>query len=189
MSSCVCNCLESSDSSVDNKTVSDPNAEQVFYLKQATFSHCLCDESLVNFDLYQALYGLDDHAMSSCLVRALNIDFIELRVGLVNAVIKIDDIHCRPTPIGSILHGGTSLAFAETIAGVASTAICKDKEHPVGVSVNANHIAMAFKGQSLFAQCSLIHKGASSHLWNVDISDDKGRLISTARVTNAIIKG
>lgn len=171
------------------------------YLKQACFSHCLCDQDLVDFDLYLALYGVPNtdgyeqgklnvgQNMETCLVKELNIDFLELRAGKVKAVIKIDDVHCRTTPIGPILHGGTSLAFAETLAGVASMALCKAKEHPVGVSVSGNHLAMAYKGQSLVALCTLIHKGSSSHLWNVDLTNDDGRLISTVRVTNAIIKG
>lgn len=159
-----------------------------FYLKQAEFSNCLCDEDLVDFDLSLALYGTGSDGMSTCLVKELNMDFIELRHSEVKARLTLSDIHCRPTPHGPILHGGTSLAIAETIAGVASMALCNGKDHPVGVAVNANHVAMARKGQSLTITCCLIHKNKSSHLWDVDILDEYSRLISTATVTNAIIK-
>lgn len=157
------------------------------YLVQEAFSDCLCDPSLVSFNLNQCLYGLDQGGQE-CLVQALKIHFEELRLGKVSASVVLDAIHCRPTPIGLILHGGTSLALAESIAGVASCLICHSTSHPVGVNVTGNHVAMARCGQKLSIVCSLVHKGASSHLWNVDIKDEQEVLISTIRVTNAIIK-
>lgn len=158
------------------------------YLQQEAFSDCLCDASLVAFDLHKCLYG-DSSTQEECLVKALKIHFEELRLGLVKASVVLEPLHCRPTPIGPILHGGTSLALAESVAGVASVLLCNCSDHPVGVSVTGNHVSMARLGQKLTLNCSLVYQGSSSHLWNVDIRDEKGVLVSTIRVTNAIIKG
>ena len=171
-----------------NLACTTPASPAMSYLQQEAFSDCLCDASLVAFDLHKCLYG-DSSTQEECLVKALKIHFEELRLGLVKASVVLEPLHCRPTPIGPILHGGTSLALAESVAGVASVLLCNCSDHPVGVSVTGNHVSMARLGQKLTLNCSLVYQGSSCHLWNVDIQDEKGVLVSTIRVTNAIIKG
>ncbi|MCK0527353.1 PaaI family thioesterase [Anaerobiospirillum sp. NML120449] len=149
---------------------------------------CVFGAGLENFDLESALHGRGPDSEHDCLVRALAPVFTLIERGQVHAEVTLAYVHCRPTPAGHILHGGTSLALAETVAGVASMALCEPGEHPVGMNVTASHVSMARLGQKLKIICTSLHKGSTSHLWNIDITDENGKMISTARVTNAIIK-
>ncbi len=88
-----------------------------------------------------------------------------------------------------ILHGGASLALAETIAGAGSLHLINyDMSKKVcGVQVSGNHIAMSATEGKVFAKGTVIHCGRSSHIWNVDIVGEDGKLLSTERVENRIL--
>ena len=89
-----------------------------------------------------------------------------------------------------ILHGGASLALAETIAGVGSLHIINyDETYAVcGTEVSGSHVAMSATEGVVYGKAKLIHAGKSTHVWNVDIVDEDGKVISAERVTNRIIK-
>lgn len=87
-------------------------------------------------------------------------------------------------PFG-FLSGGASLALAETLAGVASCALCPG-QICVGMTVHANHVSSAFRGDVVTATAHLLHKGMTTHVWNVMITRDDGQLTSTVNVTNYI---
>jgi hypothetical protein len=86
-----------------------------------------------------------------------------------------------------ILHGGASLALAETLAGVGSVCHVGIDKKICGTNVTANHVHMSPTEGNVKAVASPIHIGKSMHVWNVDISAEDGTLISTARVTNIIL--
>lgn len=87
-----------------------------------------------------------------------------------------------------ILHGGASLAFAETLAGAGSLHLIDPDKHKVcGISVTGNHVGMSATEGKVYGKAIPIHIGRSTHIWNVDITGEDGRLISTERVTNMII--
>lgn len=90
-----------------------------------------------------------------------------------------------------ILHGGASLALAETIAGAGSLHyINYDSSMKIcGLQVTGNHVSMSATEGKVIAKATPIHIGKSTHIWNVDVLGEDGRLISTERVTNMIIKG
>ena len=71
-------------------------------------------------------------------------------------------------PFG-ILHGGATLALAETVAGLGSMIICEPDEIVVGMQVSGNHISSAHEGDTVRAVATIVHKGRSSHVWNVDV--------------------
>lgn len=107
-----------------------------------------------------------------------------------------DDIAMAEMPICAatkqyfgILHGGASLALAETIAGAASLhTIGYDETVKIcGLQVTGNHISMSATEGKVIAKATGIHIGRTTHIWNVDIFGEDGRLISTERVTNMII--
>lgn len=88
-----------------------------------------------------------------------------------------------------VLHGGATIALAESVAGVGSNLLCNQDEAVFGMQISANHIAKAKMGETVRAKGSIIHKGRSTHVWNVDvISEQSGKLISTIRVTNVVVK-
>ena len=90
-------------------------------------------------------------------------------------------------PFG-ILHGGATLALAETVAGLGSMIICESDEIGVGMQVSGNHISSAHEGDTVRAVATIVHKGRSSHVWNVDVFTSTNKLVSSIRVVNSVIK-
>ena len=79
-------------------------------------------------------------------------------------------------PFG-ILHGGATLALAETVAGLGSMIICEPDEIVVGMQVSGNHISSAHEGDTVRAVATIVHKGRSSHVWNVDVFTSTNKLV------------
>lgn len=90
-------------------------------------------------------------------------------------------------PFG-IPHGGATLALAETVAGLGSMIICESDEIVVGMQVSGNHISSAHEGDTVRAVATIVHKGRSSHVWNVDVFTSTNKLVSSIRVVNSVIK-
>ena len=99
------------------------------------------------------------------------------------ARMKVDERNRQPF---GFLSGGASLALAENVAGVGSTALCKGCAC-VGIEVSGSHVKAVSEGDTVTAYAKLLHKGRTLHVWNVDIRDTCGELISSVRVTNYII--
>ena len=103
----------------------------------------------------------------------------------VAASLAVTSKVCQPF---GVLNGGASLALAETLAGYGSMGLLAPDEIPLAIEVDAHHIASVPEGGAVRAVATLLQKGRVTHLWNVDITDTRGRLISTARVVNQIVK-
>jgi len=115
----------------------------------------------------------------------MQIEYIEVDEGYLKAKMPVNERTFQPM---KILHGGANLALAETVAGFGSSLLVDMAVFDVrGAQVSANHIGSASKGFAI-AEGKLIHKGKNTHVWNIDISDENGRPLSTCRITNFIIK-
>ena len=123
--------------------------------------------------------------MASSMIGHLGITFTYAAEGRVEATMPVD-LHTRQ-PFG-ILHGGASLALAETVAGLGSMLCIAPDEHAVGMQISGNHVSSAHEGDTVRAVATLVHKGRHSHLWSVDISTSTGKLVSTVRVLNSILR-
>ena len=84
------------------------------------------------------------------------------------------------------LSGGASLALAENVAGGGSSALCPGCAC-VGIEVSGSHVKAVTEGETVTATARLQHRGKTLHVWNVELRDTSGDLISTVRVTNYII--
>ena len=100
------------------------------------------------------------------------------------ARMKVDERNRQPF---GFLSGGASLALAENVAGVGSSSLCPGCAC-VGIEVSGSHVKAVAEGDTVTAFARMIHKGTTLHVWNVDIKDTAGDLISNVRVTNYIIK-
>lgn len=96
------------------------------------------------------------------------------------ATLQVDRRTCQPQ---GVLHGGASIALAETVAGVASGALCPGMA-ALGTSITATHVHSAPFGSTVYALATAVHLGHTLHTWNVDIRLHDDTLISTVRVTN-----
>lgn len=99
------------------------------------------------------------------------------------ATMKVDERSRQPF---GFLSGGASLALAENLAGVGSSALCPGKIC-VGISVSGEHVKAVSEGETVTAMAQLVSKGRKLHVWDVKITDSEGDLISTVHVTNYII--
>lgn len=88
-------------------------------------------------------------------------------------------------PFG-FLSGGASLALAENVAGVGSSALCPGCAC-VGIEVSGSHVKAVSEGDVVTATARLLHRGKKLHVWNVVITNTDGELISSVRVTNYVI--
>jgi 1,4-dihydroxy-2-naphthoyl-CoA hydrolase len=123
--------------------------------------------------------------LSDSMGAHLGIKFQTIQEGYVKATMPVDARTCQPF---GILNGGASLALAEIVAGHGSVPLCSPDQMPCGIQVSANHVRMVRIGSYVEATGRLIHRGRTSHIWNVDITDPEGRLVSTARIVNQIVK-
>lgn len=119
------------------------------------------------------------------LMGNLGIQYTYASDGRVEAVMPVDERTRQPF---GVLHGGASLALAETVAGMGSMLICEPDEIIVGMQVSGNHISSAHEGDTVRAVGTIIHKGRSSHVWNVDVYTSTDKLISSIRVVNSVLK-
>ncbi|MDR2970122.1 MAG: Cof-type HAD-IIB family hydrolase [Tannerellaceae bacterium] len=127
------------------------------------------------------LNALAKHA----LMGNLGIQYTYASQDRIEATMPVD-VRTRQ-PFG-VLHGGATLALAETVAGLGSMIIAKPDEIVVGMQVSGNHISSAHEGDTVRAVATIIHKGRSSHVWDVSIYTSTDKLVSAVRVINSVIK-
>ena len=89
-------------------------------------------------------------------------------------------------PMG-LLHGGASVALAESVGSAASIMFVNPEKSEVrGIEISANHVKAKKEG-IVTATARIIHKGASIHLWEIKIEDENQKLISLCKLTNMIL--
>jgi uncharacterized protein (TIGR00369 family) len=130
--------------------------------------------------------GIDLNAMASgTLIETLGIEVVELRDDALVARMPVD--HRTVQPAG-VLHGGASVALAETLASWAGyLSVDREKFHVVGQEINANHIRPVFSGW-VTATATPAAIGRRSQVWEIRIVDDAGRLACISRCTLAVIE-
>ncbi|MDR3250838.1 MAG: Cof-type HAD-IIB family hydrolase [Tannerella sp.] len=144
-------------------------------------------ESVVISDIRPTEIPLDqlNEAAKHALMGNLGIQYTYASEDRVEATMPVDERTRQPF---GILHGGATLALAETVAGLGSLALCKPDEIMVGMQVSGNHLSSAHEGDTVRAVGTIIHKGRSSHVWNVDVFTSTDKLVSSVRIVNSILK-
>lgn len=114
----------------------------------------------------------------------LGIEFTEIGQDHLRATMPVDERTKQPF---GLLHGGASVALAETLGSVASNIVI-DSETKVGVglTINANHIRSVKKG-FVHGIATPIHLGSSTHVWDIKIFNDEHNLVCASRLTVAIL--
>jgi 1,4-dihydroxy-2-naphthoyl-CoA hydrolase len=113
------------------------------------------------------------------------IDWVAIGDDYLKMSMPVDDRTKQPY---GLLHGGASCALAETIGSIASQCVIDpDKFICVGIEINANHVRSAREGQ-VTATCTPLHIGASTHVWDIKIHDEREKLVCISRLTVAILK-
>ena len=119
------------------------------------------------------------------LAAALGIEIVELSRERVVATMPVDDRTRQPF---GLLHGGASIALAETVASFgAHVHIDRDRYSAVGLEINSNHLRAKTEGV-VRATATPIHLGRATQVWSIEIADEQGRLVCLSRCTMAIVE-
>ncbi|MEQ8302193.1 MAG: hotdog fold thioesterase [Cyclobacteriaceae bacterium] len=121
---------------------------------------------------------------ANTLVEHLGIRFSHIGPNYVSALMPVDNRTHQPL---GLLHGGASVALAETLGSIAAT-LCVDpkSQYCVGLEINANHVRAISSG-FVKGTASPLHIGKRTHVWEIKIVNEKEELISISRITMAVI--
>lgn len=113
----------------------------------------------------------------------LNISFTGFSENHVEAVMPVTPDLYQPS---GVVHGGALISLAETVGGAGSFLLVdRDKFRIFGSVINSQHMSPASEG-TLHAVARIVVKADFKHVWDVEIKDDSGQLISISRVTNSV---
>jgi 1,4-dihydroxy-2-naphthoyl-CoA hydrolase len=125
-----------------------------------------------------------DQWVPGTMVEHLGIVFTEIGADFLRATMPVDH---RTVQAMGILHGGASVALAETLGSVAGN-MCLDLEKHVcvGQEINANHLRPASAGV-VTGTARPVHLGQRTQVWQIEIRDARERLVCVSRITLAVI--
>jgi 1,4-dihydroxy-2-naphthoyl-CoA hydrolase len=118
------------------------------------------------------------------LVEHLGITFTNIGENFIEARMPVDDRTRQPL---GLLHGGASVALAETLGSVAATLCVDSNKFCVGLEVNANHIKAARSG-IVNGIAKPVHVGKQTQVWEIRISNEAGELVCISRITMAVLE-
>ncbi|TCP26825.1 uncharacterized protein (TIGR00369 family) [Tenacibaculum skagerrakense] len=121
---------------------------------------------------------------TNTLMETLEIEFVDVGEDYVTAKMPVNSkVH---QPYG-ILHGGATAALAETVGSLASAYFLKSKDKIVkGIELSINHLKSKKEGV-VYGTARPIHRGRTTHLWEIKIVDEEDNLISICKLTNIVL--
>lgn len=132
-------------------------------------------------------YKLEDiqWMLKENMCEAIGIEITELTPEAIKGRMPVDHRTVQPM---KILHGGASVALAESLGSIASNLIVDNSKYAcVGLDINANHLRPASSGY-VYAEAKPIHIGKKTHVWSIEIKDEKNKLVCISRLTMAVIQ-
>jgi len=137
--------------------------------------------------IWRSLRSLEElnSGNAGTMVEHLGIKFTEISDDFIRATMPVDGRTRQPY---GVLHGGASVALAETLGSTGAT-MCVDatQYQCVGQEVNANHVRPAHSGL-VTGTARPVHLGGRTHVWIIDIVNEAGKLVCTSRLTMAVIR-
>jgi uncharacterized protein (TIGR00369 family) len=137
--------------------------------------------------IWRSLRSLEELNSGSAgtMVEHLGIEFTEIGDDFIRGTMPVDGRTRQPY---GVLHGGASVALAETLGSTGAT-MCVDatQYQCVGQEINANHVRPAHQG-FVAGSARPVHLGGRTHVWIIDIVNEAGKLVCTSRLTMAVIR-
>lgn len=121
-------------------------------------------------------------SMRGNLCETLGMEIILAKMGQLQARMPVD--HRTRQPFG-LLHGGASVALAETLGSIGANMLAGPDRFAVGMEINANHLRAVRDGY-VTGTATLIHNGRSSQVWEIRICDEQDQLCCISRFTAAL---
>jgi 1,4-dihydroxy-2-naphthoyl-CoA hydrolase len=136
--------------------------------------------------IWRSLQTLETlNSRSDTMISNIGIRFTEIGDDFLRATMPVDARTVQPY---GLLHGGASVALAETL-GSMGAAMCVDAQEfqVVGQEINANHVRAARSGV-VTGTARPVHIGGRTHVWSIEILNDAGKLVCISRITMAVIR-
>lgn len=118
------------------------------------------------------------------LIEHLNIIYSDFGDNYIEATMPV--CHFTHQPLG-MLHGGASVVLAETLGSVAANFCVDEDSYCVGLDINANHVRSMREGK-VIGRATPIHLGVSTQVWQINITDERERLVCISRLTISVQK-
>ncbi len=124
-------------------------------------------------------------ACEGTLAGQIGIEFSEVGDNYLKATMPVDSRTKQPY---GLLHGGASVALAETLGSVAASLVLDPEVFVcVGLEINANHVRSVRQGK-VTGTASPLHLGATTHVWEIKITNEQNKLVCVSRITMAVLK-
>ena len=135
------------------------------------------------FDKEKALEMCNRYS-DKTLMQTLEIVYTDAGEGFLEAKMPVNSrVH---QPMG-LLHGGATVALAESVGSAASLLFVNPELQEVrGIEISANHLRSKRDGV-VTGTARIVHQGRSLHLWEVKVTDEEGKLISLCKITNMVL--
>ena len=119
------------------------------------------------------------------MTKEIGIEYTEIGEDYICGTMPVDKFTRQPY---GMLHGGASVVLAESLGSVGSfLAVDQERFICVGQSINANHIRGVKEGK-VYARAECIHFGRKTHVWEIRIKNEEGKLVCSSRLTVAIVE-
>ena len=116
-------------------------------------------------------------------VSHLGVEFLEVGDDWLSARVPVNRQPCQPH---GLLHGGVSVVLAETLGSCGAAYSAPPEFRAVGLDINANHIKATSQGW-VTGIARPVHRGRTTHVWQIDMHNDAGELTCVSRITMAIL--
>jgi 1,4-dihydroxy-2-naphthoyl-CoA hydrolase len=124
------------------------------------------------------------YAFKDTMMEAIGIEIIEITPNSLKGRMPVDNRTVQPM---RILHGGASVALAETLGSMASGFVIDLSQYLcVGLEINANHLRPVNSGY-VYGEAKPIHLGRKTHVWSIEIKNEEGKMVCISRITMSII--
>ncbi len=114
----------------------------------------------------------------------LGIKFLKISKNEMIAEMPVDERTVQPF---RILHGGASIALAETLCSIGAWVNLPESKTAVGIEINANHHRPVKEGGKVTATSTPVQMGRTIHVWETKLVDERGKLVCSSRCTLAIV--
>ena len=123
-------------------------------------------------------------ANKNTLMETLEMSFIDIGENFLTAKMPVNSRVFQPD---GVLHGGATVALAESVGSAASyLSVDREKQMVRGIVISANHLKSVTEG-FIYAKATPIHKGRTTQLWEIKITDDENQLISHCKLSTMIL--
>jgi 1,4-dihydroxy-2-naphthoyl-CoA hydrolase len=136
--------------------------------------------------LWYKNYTIDDlqKFIPNTILEHIGIEITELTDNSVSGKMPVDRRTIQPA---GILHGGSSVVLAESLGSIASVLVInQEKQICVGLEINANHVRPVSKG-FVYGTATPIHIGGKTHIWEIKIVNEQGKLVCISRLTMVLL--